>query len=335
MEPIRVQLGYGNMLVVDSHRHRGGLALLWNDHVEVEVTGYSQNHIYATVRLDVGGPVWRFTGFYGYADCQMRRESWGMLRSLAGLSNLPWLLMGDFNDILHQSEKRGRNPHPEWLLRGFRTAVTDCGLQDFPFAGNQFAWVRSPGTLDMVEEKLDRILTTDTWLMLYEGAAAQSLAVPYSDHLPILITPLVVNRVRRRRRFCFDNMWLREESCKEIVQQSWERTNGFDLLERIRVCSRDIWDWGRNYNRDFLRKIETCKAKLENLQARLNGVDYVEYARVEKELLILLEQQHLYWKQRAKEHWWRGGDLNTKFFHNSVKARRRRNIIRKLKNEDG
>ncbi|XP_019200287.1 PREDICTED: uncharacterized protein LOC109193916 [Ipomoea nil] len=115
-------------------------------------------------------------------------------------------------------------------------------------------------------------------------------------------------------------MWLGEDICKEIVQQSWDKTMGLDVLDRIVACSRDIWVWGRNYNKDFLKRIDACKLKLESLRARTDGDGCAEYERVEKELLILLEQQHLYWKQRAKEHWWRGDDQNTKFFHNSIES---------------
>ncbi|XP_031099673.1 uncharacterized protein LOC116003873 [Ipomoea triloba] len=169
----------------------------------------------------------------------------------------------------------------------------------------------------MVEEKLDRILITDTWLSLFEGAKACSLISPYSNHLPILITPEVVNTVRRRRRFCFDNMWLKEVNYREMVKHSWDKTIGMDVLLRITVCSQDIWRWGHEYNRDFLRKIEGTKAKFERLRTRRDSV-----------ATFILEQ-------RAKEHWWKGGDSNTKYFHNSVKMRKRRNKVHKLQNEDG
>lgn len=92
----------------------------------------------------------------------------------------------------------------------------------------------------MVEEKLDRILVTDTWLSLFEGASASSITCPYSDHLPILLTPKVIVHAPRRKRFCFDNMWLREEVCRKIVEQSWGKTMGLDILERVDVCSQDL-----------------------------------------------------------------------------------------------
>ncbi|XP_031131932.1 uncharacterized protein LOC116033319 [Ipomoea triloba] len=256
------------MLVVDAQGHRGGLALLWMDTVTVDIVNFSLNHIDARVTLDVGGSQWRFTGFYGLPECQRCRESWDMLRNLSG----------------------------------FRNAVADSGLMDFPFSGNQFTWERSRGTPAMVEEKLDRVLVTETWLSLFEGAKACSLICPYSDHLPIMITPEMSNIGCRSRRFCFDNMWLKETTCREIVEHSWDKTMGMDVITRIAVCSQDIWRWGREYNRDFLRKIEWTKAKLELLRSRRDPVGVADYARTERDLLILIEQQHLYWKQRAKEH---------------------------------
>lgn len=98
--------------------------------------------------------------------------------------------------------------------------MADCGLVDFPFTGHQFTWVRSRGTAAMVEEKLDRIFVTESWLSLFEGASAISITCPYSDHLPILLTPTVTIHSPHRRRFCFDNMWLREDICREIVEHS-------------------------------------------------------------------------------------------------------------------
>ncbi|XP_019161023.1 PREDICTED: uncharacterized protein LOC109157626 [Ipomoea nil] len=130
-------------------------------------------------------------------------------------------------------------------------------------------------------------------------------------------------------------MWLREEVFREVVEQSWSRSYGLDIFQRIEKCRQDIWRWGRSYNKDFQLQIDQCKKMLEVLRPRSDPQSSVEYDRVERELLTLLEQQHIYWRQRAKEHWWKDGNLNTMFFHNSVKARQGRNQVTKLRNEDG
>lgn len=43
--------------------------------------------------------------------------------------------MGDYNDLLTTSDKKGGNPHPAWLFRGFRKAVLDCNLYDIDLLG--------------------------------------------------------------------------------------------------------------------------------------------------------------------------------------------------------
>jgi hypothetical protein len=49
-----------------------------------------------------------------------------------------------------------------------------------------------------------------------------------------------------------------------------------------------------------------------------------------KRMAHLLVQEDTYWRQRAKTHWLRDGDLNTKFFHVSATSRRKVNRINSL-----
>lgn len=73
---------------------------------------------------------WHYTGFYGCPERGRRRESWELIRSLAVKSNLPWCVIGDFNDLMFSEEKRGGQDHPRSLLVGFTKKVRDCGLLD-------------------------------------------------------------------------------------------------------------------------------------------------------------------------------------------------------------
>lgn len=83
---------------------------------------------------------------------------------------LPWCAIGDFNDFLHQSEKRGDSRHPNYLINGFRRAVEDCGLMDLRFEGYPFTWERGRGQANWVEEKMDRALTCKDWIARFDNA---------------------------------------------------------------------------------------------------------------------------------------------------------------------
>ena len=92
--------------MVECDGRSGGLALLCKKEDTVSVLGSSSNFINVQVIIEQLG-TWRFTGFYGHPDRNRRRETWAMLRQLLVSSTLPWCIMGDFNNLLTLSEKRG------------------------------------------------------------------------------------------------------------------------------------------------------------------------------------------------------------------------------------
>lgn len=59
---------------------------------------------------------------------------------------LPKPVMGDFNDVLEEDEKRGGKPQPNWLINGFREAVESSGLKDMGFEGYQYTWEAKEGS---------------------------------------------------------------------------------------------------------------------------------------------------------------------------------------------
>jgi hypothetical protein len=118
IEEFRYHLGYDSCFApVRSSRGRG-FALFWRNTVNCSIVNYSANHISAKIE-EVSRRAWIFTGFYGYPETARRRDSWNFIRGLARQISLPWCLMGDFNDILHADEKKGRTTRQIGLLGVF------------------------------------------------------------------------------------------------------------------------------------------------------------------------------------------------------------------------
>ncbi|XP_019173810.1 PREDICTED: uncharacterized protein LOC109169382 [Ipomoea nil] len=221
-ERIRVDLGFDGLFYVDSVRLKGGLALLWRKNNTARLISYSKNYIDIEVTMS-GFPKWRMTCYYGYRECNRGAESWDLLKSLAPQSTLPWVMVGDFNDLLFQYEKRGGNPHPNSLLRGFRETIKQCGLSQLPMSGYQFTWEKSKGTPDWIEERLDKVLASDEWCGIVPEAIFINLLTRKSDHSALLLETRNLCRWNERsRRFRFEMAWLHDEGCREVVEKSWE-----------------------------------------------------------------------------------------------------------------
>lgn len=78
------RLGFDNCFAVSREGMGGGLAMLWNEDLELEIISYSNHHIDAIVR-GIDGRQWRCTGIYGHLEAGQKQHTWTLLRRLTGL----------------------------------------------------------------------------------------------------------------------------------------------------------------------------------------------------------------------------------------------------------
>ncbi|XP_074293711.1 uncharacterized protein LOC141620847 [Silene latifolia] len=160
MRRVREKLeGYFGM-EVDSMGRSGGLAMLWQKDIDCVFMSSSVHHMDFTIRHE--GKEWRLTGFYGWPAVTDRHLSWELLRLLKGQSTLPWVCMGDYNEILFSTEMKGGS-RAQWQMTNFRSAVDDCHLRDVPWVGYNFSFDNGQAGEANRQCMLDRALCTSTW----------------------------------------------------------------------------------------------------------------------------------------------------------------------------
>lgn len=160
---------------------------------------------------------------------------------------------------------------------------------------------------------------------------------PILDHTPIVLQTVIPMQRPYRRTFRFENMWLQEPKLDGVIERSWDAGDGSELTHRLSNCARDLAMWAKKISGRFRVEIDECNRKLKALQG-LSDDDCVAAFKATQErlcvlLCVLLSQEELYWRQRAKSFWLRDGDCNTKYFHASASTKRRRNKIQKLRGE--
>lgn len=124
-EKLKYKLGLKN-----GRRRAGGLGLLSNEDLEIDLLSFSQNHIDVKVKDVLDDKEWRFIGFYGYLEDNKKFLSWKLLSLLKSQSDLPWLCGGDFNEILMDPEKRGGVERRSQMIQTFRDTLYECNFQD-------------------------------------------------------------------------------------------------------------------------------------------------------------------------------------------------------------
>ena len=223
LERIGRKIQFSNLFVVPRHNIGGGLALYWPADMKVDVQTFLASHIDVIIDLGVND-TWRFTGFYGDPETANRESSWSLLRLLSHQFNLPWVCMGDFNEILFAEEKQGWLIRLERRMQGFRDALDFCRLRDLGFNGFPFTWCnRRPGGQN-VWIRLDRGVASVEWILRFLTARIHHLDDFHSDHKPLLLcSDFEFKRFYRKGRpFCFEAMWLKYNSCEGVIWESWE-----------------------------------------------------------------------------------------------------------------
>ena len=133
-------LPYTHSRRVDPTSFSGGIWVLWNQRpsCKVEILTHSKHSIHVLVKVSSPSLSFVLTAMYASPNFNKRQLFWDYLRNLATLVDLPWVLIGDFNNMLSEDEKLGGLPLNRNRLNAFRNCLDNCGLMDLGFHWPRF-----------------------------------------------------------------------------------------------------------------------------------------------------------------------------------------------------
>ncbi|XP_074305072.1 uncharacterized protein LOC141640007 [Silene latifolia] len=191
---------------IDSMGRSAGVAILWKEGVDVEIISSTAYHIDVVVRGLFNLDEWRLTGIYGWARGEEKWRTWHIMKDIKPLSNLPWVMIGDFNKILFEHEKHGGAPREQYLMDEFRSEIDECGLLDVGFSGNPYTWWNRRGGDEAVYERLDRALVSPAFLEACPTICLSHVEFDKSDHAPIKLEIFTPIKSLKKRGFRFEEM---------------------------------------------------------------------------------------------------------------------------------
>lgn len=94
---------------------------------------------------------------------------------------------------------------------------------------------------------------------------------------------------------------------------SWNRTALLEFSTRLRLCCDELWEWGAKFRRRFSRRKQIFRVRMNQYRGSVTTMGQTLFSSACREYGLLPDQEHSYWKQRAKQHWLQEGDMNSLF----------------------
>ncbi|XP_070018033.1 uncharacterized protein [Nicotiana sylvestris] len=238
----------------------GGMVIMWVDTlVAVERVRQTDQELHALVRVLPNYNPWIFSSIYASNSLVNRLDLWNNLKNIFANYKGPWLMGGDFNDVLNQNEKWGGRSVNRNRSLDFRCCVNHCNLIDLGFKGTRYTWSnhRRQG---LILEILDRCLANESWIEEYPSVLVTHLPNTYSDHNPLLLR-LTNTRTFTKKPFRLEKYWLSHPELSKIVEKSWNNRN---LNDAQAYFKDNVSEWSaQNFGNIFANK--------KRLLARIKG----------------------------------------------------------------
>jgi hypothetical protein len=133
---------------------------------------------------------------------------------------------------------------------------------------------------------------------------------------------------------------LKEKKFRDVVQSAWNTATQAipegNVLGQLAHMHGALHDWDSSILKAPKKRLQKAQREFEKAVSGVISDESESKAKEMAELIeMLLEQEEIRWLQRSRVNWLQHGDRNTSFFHNFATARRKKNYINKLKNNDG
>ncbi|KAK9715370.1 hypothetical protein RND81_06G160600 [Saponaria officinalis] len=317
-----------------AHHPNGRIWLAWNKaNVLIKDVQLSPQMISCLVH--VGKVCFFLSIVYGFNTRAGRQALWEELGGFARSCRLPWILMGDFNVVLHNSEKRGVNQVDHGSMADFLDCCQMADIMDLPYRGRMFTWCNKQLSVDRTWCKLDRVMGNRLWFQAGLDVAVDFLEPGISDHSPALVSFTSGTKLKKKQ-FKYLNGWSAHQGFLELIKDNWFKgirgTKMFCLTERLKAIKGVLKELHSQHFIHISQWVIEARSALHGVQRLLSDdPGSVVLMEQEQELLrkfLLLQRAELsFLKQRSKIRDVQFNDDNTAYFHAKVREHVCRNKV--------
>ncbi|OMO60226.1 reverse transcriptase [Corchorus capsularis] len=322
-----------------SHAINGCIWILWKSDIPLNHVDTSEQHI--TMKVTLYQKVFYLTAAYCDNRGISRRRLWMQLRNLAqDIDSSSWILAGNFNCFCKLDESSDFSGNASDIAE-FNECLNDIAVFDHSFTGPLFTWSKNIDEHPLAR-KLDRVLINSDWLLHFGNSMVEFLLPEISDHcLMNIITDVKI--FSPPKPFKFFNFWTKHDDFLPLVNRVWQEPVFGNPMSRLFNKLKNLKPHLTNFNREHFgnlpQKVVEKKAEIVVLQRNLLTSPDTNLVQRHKAAVNdfheLQKAVESYYRQKSRILWLQEGDLNTGFFHKTMKIRHNRNTIKLLYSENG
>ncbi|KAL0307384.1 UNVERIFIED_CONTAM: hypothetical protein Scaly_2984900 [Sesamum calycinum] len=272
----------------------------------------------------------------------LQKSLWRCIERLATeICDDPWLVTGDFNAVMDDSEVSGNAADTSQSMAEFRECITKSELLHLPFTGAPFTWHNCSEGERSLWKRLDRMLVNENWLAVWPLSKYLSSTPRTSDHAPLILQGEQGHK--SAPMFRFENFMTKIPGFLSYVEDIWKHhtvgTAMYALTRKLKALKpilRRLRQQQGNLTQNvhmaetFLTAAQTLNQEYQhdNVLILLEKCCRIVYCKA-----VALEVHML--KQRAKLSWIKGGDKCSKIFFRKINAKRATQRVYQIQNSDG
>eukprot|EP00253_Pinus_taeda_P030086 PITA_30086 len=299
-----------------------GLGSLWNPN-KFSLISESLNTHWILLKLQQleSKEIICLVNVYAPNNASEKKLCWDSIKNLADLENLENIIIAeDLSLTLLSSEKRGGSIVRDPPRESVEDLMQEWDLIDIKLAIGKYTWSNKRVGPGHIAARLDRFLVQSSFLLLGLEARSHIFHSSISDHKPISLV-LLIPKDLGPIPFKFSSLWIKEKDFMEKIRDCWKKP--------IKGSTFFVWE-------EKLRRVKHAEKLGQDPAKSCSGKEKnpKREAKLQQSFHKACLAEEEYWRLKSKSLRLKSGDRNSSFFHKQAQAKKGRNSISEIKEDN-
>lgn len=202
------------------NHENGRIWLQWDDsRRHIDCIHSTDQMLHCRVTDAAGVFMFWMTAVYAHNQLNRRKTLWQDIVKIYTQQTGPWVLIGDFNNVLKAEDRIGGTAVTENEYIDIVEMMSNAGLYEVERDGDYFTWSNKQGE-NVIYSRIDHVLCNAEWMQTNENTTVTNMPPSISDHSMIILDDHATVQ-KPGKCFKFVNCCAEMDNFQETVENNW------------------------------------------------------------------------------------------------------------------